>query len=138
MPLGTGVAAAPCMNKKSPHSPPTFNSRSFADGTTVRASALWESLVCGRFRVESLYNDGNRRTIVVREQCTEKHALTMMERTVAELAATGATGKLIAIELGISEPTVSTHLKRALGKLGIASRVDLSRIVSSTRTEAAA
>jgi DNA-binding CsgD family transcriptional regulator len=52
-------------------------------------------------------------------------------REVAELAAAGATAKEVAEELGISPHTVRQHLKVVYRDLGVASRVDLARLVES-------
>ena len=48
--------------------------------------------------------------------------LTPREREVAELIARGRSNKLIALELGIAEKTVKTHVGNILGKLGLSDR----------------
>ncbi len=48
--------------------------------------------------------------------------LTAREREVLELIATGASNKRIALELGIAEKTVKTHVGHVLAKLGVADR----------------
>jgi DNA-binding CsgD family transcriptional regulator len=47
------------------------------------------------------------------------------EQQVVLQAIQGHSNKLIAIELGLTESTVATHLRRALGKLGLRSRREL-------------
>jgi ATP/maltotriose-dependent transcriptional regulator MalT len=51
--------------------------------------------------------------------------LTPTERRVAELAATGATNREIAVELFVSRRTVDHHLRNIYGKLGVSSRRQL-------------
>lgn len=48
--------------------------------------------------------------------------LTAREREVLELIARGRSNKRIALELGISEKTVKTHVGHVLAKLGVADR----------------
>jgi DNA-binding CsgD family transcriptional regulator len=47
---------------------------------------------------------------------------------VLALAARGRPHKLIAYELGLGEPTVRTYERRAMEKLGLASRAELVRL----------
>ncbi|MEU0095674.1 AAA family ATPase [Kribbella sp. NPDC006257] len=56
-------------------------------------------------------------------------ALTPMERRVALLVAEGHTNRSAADELVLSASTVGTHLRSAFGKLGVNSRVQLTRLV---------
>jgi DNA-binding NarL/FixJ family response regulator len=49
-------------------------------------------------------------------------ALTRREREVLELIARGQSNKRIAVELGISEKTVKTHVGHVLAKLGVSDR----------------
>ncbi|MFI7063407.1 ATP-binding protein [Kribbella sp. NPDC050124] len=56
-------------------------------------------------------------------------ALTPMERRVALLVAEGHTNRSAAEELVVSASTVGTHLRSAFGKLGVNSRVQLTRLV---------
>ncbi|WP_269750608.1 helix-turn-helix transcriptional regulator [Microbispora sp. ATCC PTA-5024] len=57
-------------------------------------------------------------------------SLTDTERTVAMLIARGMTNRQAAARMFLSHHTVSTHLRRIFGKLQIASRVELARIVT--------
>ena len=52
----------------------------------------------------------------------EPQLLTRREREVLELIAGGRSNKRIALELGISEKTVKTHVGHLLAKLGVADR----------------
>jgi DNA-binding CsgD family transcriptional regulator len=54
-------------------------------------------------------------------------ALTGTERTVAELVAQGLTNREVAARIFVSPHTVSFHLRKVFRKLGIRSRVDLTR-----------
>jgi DNA-binding CsgD family transcriptional regulator len=56
-------------------------------------------------------------------------ALTPMERRVALLVAEGHTNRSAADELVLSASTVGTHLRAVFGKLGVNSRVQLTRLV---------
>ncbi|HEV8373866.1 MAG TPA: response regulator transcription factor [Actinomycetota bacterium] len=49
-------------------------------------------------------------------------ALTARELQVLELVATGATNRVVAARLHVSEATVKTHLVHAFGKLGVSDR----------------
>jgi FixJ family two-component response regulator len=54
--------------------------------------------------------------------------LTSREREVLDLALKGCSSKVIADELGISHRTVELHRSHLLGKLGVASITELSRL----------
>jgi DNA-binding NarL/FixJ family response regulator len=56
-------------------------------------------------------------------------ALTTMEQRVARLVADGRTNRAAAAELVLSPNTVATHLRSIFGKLNVASRVQLARVV---------
>ncbi len=49
-------------------------------------------------------------------------SLTPREREVLELIAVGASNKRIALELGIAQKTVKTHVGHVLAKLGVSDR----------------
>lgn len=56
--------------------------------------------------------------------------LTAAERRVADLAAAGLTNREMASSLQLSPHTVDYHLRQIFRKLGISSRVRLSRVVA--------
>lgn len=60
-------------------------------------------------------------------------SLTIRERQIARLAATGLTSRDIAAELSVSPRTVDTHLSRIYRKLGITSRAALASRVSASQ-----
>jgi DNA-binding CsgD family transcriptional regulator len=55
--------------------------------------------------------------------------LTPRERQIAELVVTGLTDRAIAAQLWLSHHTVSQHVKRVYRKLGVSSRVELTRLL---------
>jgi DNA-binding NarL/FixJ family response regulator len=57
--------------------------------------------------------------------------LTDREREVLEVAAEGLTAREIAERLGVSERTVTTHLGRIYGKLGVGTRVAAIRVAAN-------
>jgi DNA-binding NarL/FixJ family response regulator len=59
---------------------------------------------------------------------TGGNSLTSTEQTVADLVAQGLNNKQVAARMYISPHTVAHHLRQAFRKLGIASRVELTRI----------
>ena len=59
-------------------------------------------------------------------------SLTHQERTVAGLAATGATNREIGQRLGLSPRTVGSHLSRVFHKLGLTSRAGLAEALRAT------
>jgi DNA-binding NarL/FixJ family response regulator len=58
--------------------------------------------------------------------------LTAREREIVDLVAVGLTNREIAERLYLSRKTVETHLSRAFAKLGVRSRVDLTRRVTES------
>jgi DNA-binding CsgD family transcriptional regulator len=59
-------------------------------------------------------------------------SLTPTEVRVVGLVARGLSNRLVADELYLSRYTVETHLKHAFAKLGVSSRVELTRIVAAS------
>jgi DNA-binding CsgD family transcriptional regulator len=70
---------------------------------------------------------------VTRARGTVSTVLSHQERTVAALAATGATNRQIGERLGISPRTVGSHLIRVFQKLGVTSRAALADALSADR-----
>ncbi len=58
---------------------------------------------------------------------SRNHTLTTRELEVLTLAATGAPSRTIADELGVTEPTVKSHLQGVYRKLGVSNRVAATR-----------
>lgn len=106
-----------------------------------RAIALWRGLVNGRWSlVESIDSDG-RRFVVAKENrvapTNSPRTLSGRQAAVVHLAAQGHTNKLIAYELGLSEASIATHLRRAARIAGVASRVELVQwaLAEASRTK---
>jgi DNA-binding CsgD family transcriptional regulator len=70
-----------------------------------------------------------RRSATAGRRQTGADTLTATERAIAELASQGLTNQEIAKQTFISANTVAFHLRNIYRKLGIASRVQLARIV---------
>jgi DNA-binding CsgD family transcriptional regulator len=60
-------------------------------------------------------------------------SLTEAERRVADLVAEGLTNRQVAARVFVSPHTVDFHLRQIFRKLGIGSRVDLTRLVLRRR-----
>jgi DNA-binding CsgD family transcriptional regulator len=83
-----------------------------------------ETRVRGRLRELGV----RRRLVSPRRPETGWEGLTESELAVVRLVAEGMTNRQVAGQLYVSPHTVSTHLRHAFSKLGINSRVELTRI----------
>lgn len=93
---------------------------------------LWRGLVAGRWSLVDQFDSDGRRYLVARRndpRTPDPRALTERERQVAHLVALGHSNKLIAYELGVSESSAASHLRRAIAKLGVQGRVQLVELV---------
>jgi DNA-binding CsgD family transcriptional regulator len=103
--------------------------------TPENAVALWRALVAGRWSLVETEERGGRRFIVARRNAPGVAApavLTPTERRVAALLALAHPQKLVAYELGLSEPTVAALARRALSRLGLRSRTELAQLFTLT------
>ena len=84
----------------------------------IRAAHAGEAIIdpSAAARLVRAIADGAQRTVDDRERLTQR------EREVLELIANGRSNKRIALELGISEKTVKTHVGHVLAKLGVSDR----------------
>jgi DNA-binding NarL/FixJ family response regulator len=92
------------------------------------AERLWRDVVAGRLQVLRHQDQDGRRYLYVQAAApaTGKHRdLTERERLVVGYRAYGQGLKRIAFELGVSVPTVTRCLARALGKLGLKNDMQL-------------
>jgi DNA-binding CsgD family transcriptional regulator len=86
--------------------------------------ATWDATrVRGRLR-----RLGVRRNLAPARPATGWAGLTDSELAVVRLVAAGQTNRQIAAQLFLSPNTISSHLRRVFGKLGISSRVELVRL----------
>jgi DNA-binding CsgD family transcriptional regulator len=93
----------------------------------ARVGAGWDAArVRGRLRRLGV----RRRSAKVDRPKTGWDALSEIESVVVKLAAQGCTNQEIADKLFISPHTVDSHLRHIFGKLGVNSRVDLTRLVA--------
>ena len=100
----------------------------------VQAGASWDAArVRGQLR-----QLGVRRRIVISDRpATGWEALTSAEAAVAQLASEGKTDREIAETLFISPHTVNTHLRHIFDKLGVNSRISLTRMAEALRARRA-
>ena len=84
----------------------------------IRAAHAGEAIIdpSAAARLVRAIADGAQRAVDDRERLTQR------EREVLELIANGRSNKRIALELGISEKTVKTHVGHVLAKLGVSDR----------------
>jgi DNA-binding CsgD family transcriptional regulator len=73
---------------------------------------------------------GARRRQVRQDVANSLAGLTPSELAVVELVARGATNREVAAQLFLSPHTVSTHLRHAFAKVGVRSRVELTRLAT--------
>jgi DNA-binding CsgD family transcriptional regulator len=95
---------------------------------TTEVGATWDT---ARIRSRLRRLGVRRRPSSVERPKTGPGSLTTTEAVVAHLAAEGNTDRQIAEKLFISPHTAHTHLRHIFGKLGVNSRVHLSRLLDS-------
>lgn len=111
------------------------------DGTNAggppghEAASVWRDLVEGRTTVIDHFDSDGRRFFVLRANRGSASALTPRERRVTAAVRRGHANKRIAIELGVAESTVSSILRVAAAKLGVASRLDLVRMLAPLHSD---
>lgn len=93
------------------------------------ARAVWHGLLEGGWMLLDSFEHDDRWFVVARERPTgaRRPSLTERERQVFAFAARGHSNKFAAYELGLTPSTVATHLRRAMAKLGVATRAELMR-----------
>jgi DNA-binding CsgD family transcriptional regulator len=93
----------------------------------LHAGASWDA---ARIR-QRLRELGVRRRVVPAQTTTTSWAsLTVAETGVAELVVDGRTNREIAQQLYISPHTVNMHLRHVFEKMGVRSRVELTRMAA--------
>lgn len=101
-----------------------------------QALDVWQGMIAGRWSlVDEFESDGRRFICAYRNDVPAAHlvALTPAERRVVQLIVLGRTNKEVAYALGLSQSTVSTHLKQAVEKLRVSSPTDLIRLFHHVR-----
>jgi DNA-binding CsgD family transcriptional regulator len=99
----------------------------------TQAGASWDAArVRGRLRQLGAL----RRNAIPKRPVTGWEALTSTEASVARLAAEGNTNREIAETLFISPHTVNTHLRHIFDKLGVNSRIHLTKMAAEPGTPA--
>ena len=127
-PVAERLASVLRLRSRLSHAPPALPP--FPDD----AEAAWHAFLEGRLALVDRFDRDGRRFVVVRQAAAgERDALTSRERQVLASVALGHANKRIALELGVSESTVSTALREAARKLGVRSRVELARMLGPPR-----
>jgi len=109
--------------------------RRIADRDAESSLNVWHELASGRWALVEQFDSDGQRYIVARLNRTPDRLrrLTPREREVATFVAQGRTNDWISVQLELTPPTVSRHVKNAQRKLGVHSRSDLLQLVSVAR-----
>lgn len=90
--------------------------------------ALWPALISGRWTLVDAFTAGGTRYVVAYEnppKAPDLRGLSHREQAVLEYTLAGRSGKWIALELKLSEPTIARALHSALRRIG---RADLTAL----------
>ena len=125
------------VGQRQPNPDMSSESAGLPDGAPSRArrlpsaDTLWRDILSGRWIVLRHRDENGRRYLYVQESKQGDRIacrLTERERLVVSYRAYGQGLKRIAFELGVSVPTVTRCLSRALGKLGLSSDMELPAV----------
>lgn len=92
------------------------------------ALEIWQALVRGRWSMVDWFDTDGRRFVLAipnAPEVNDPRGLTERESQVVTYAGFGDSNKMIAYRLGLSLPRVSLHLRNAMRKLGLRTRVQL-------------
>lgn len=105
------------------------------DGTEIRLALAGRMATLGRRRlaVYVTLRHGDSWTVTPPRKPTQRE-LTPREREMVTMIAMGQGSMEIAAELGISIETVRTHVRNAMGKLGVHTRAELVAVVLCDET----
>lgn len=105
--------------------------RSLAGHDEERALEVWRGLIAGTWSMVDRHDHDGRRYIVAIPNpvpaLRDPRSLSPREAQVAGLVAAGHADKWVGYALGLARSTVATHLQSALQKLGLPSRVALTK-----------
>jgi DNA-binding CsgD family transcriptional regulator len=107
---------------------------SSASGSSDDARRALRGLVEGTWSVVDRFDADGERLFVARRNTaaeTDLRRLTNREQQATALASRAASNKQIAYALGISVPSVATHLASGLRKLGLRNRAELVSLFSA-------
>ena len=96
---------------------------------SISPRMVWEGMLAGAWSIADSFESDGRWFLIARYRSgpETKAALTERERQVLTLAMQGHSNKFTALELGLTNSTVATHLRRGLMKIGASSRLSLLR-----------
>ncbi len=120
--------------RPSPELPVSIITQAMADAWSVRAAGLITRLIKTYGRTRGSQNAASGPSDILGE--ANPCALSRAEQRVCHLLSTGAKPKEIAEALGISIPTVRTHLRNLFAKTETTGQVDLIALVNETRGSA--
>jgi DNA-binding CsgD family transcriptional regulator/tetratricopeptide (TPR) repeat protein len=96
----------------------------------ITALTLFDTLDAAPWR-QTVATELRRQGLPVPRRASTSGELTQAERQIAELATEGLTNREIAARLSYSTKTVQAYLSRAYEKLGVHSRVELTRVLTT-------
>ncbi|NNE54206.1 MAG: helix-turn-helix transcriptional regulator [Sulfitobacter sp.] len=114
-----------------PDIPPALVTRALADAWALRAPGLIARIIGQSQR--RLSRPARQRTDILGPD--NPFGLTRSELRVCRLLVTGEKAKEIALQLGLSVPTVRSHLSSAYGKTGTGGQIELITLVNQSRSE---
>ncbi len=98
-----------------------------------RDGSLWPALLDGRYTiVDRFERSGSRYVVAYRNSANTSRVLrlTPLEKQLALGVSAGVPQKVLAIELGLSPSRISSALRHALRKVGIANAIELSLLAA--------
>jgi DNA-binding NarL/FixJ family response regulator len=97
--------------------------------SSADSSALWQALLSGDWSLIDCFDAQGRRYLIAVRSSAE-NALDESERWLLARRARGVGLKVLALELGVSVPTISRRLDRAMKKLGVKNQTELARVLA--------